>query len=112
MKYQLYYWPSIQGRGEFVRLALEEGGADYVDVARESGKGRGVPALLKFLNAKRIRHAPFAPPFLQAGRLVMDLKAAGYRLLDPPSEANGKAPRGRKPTSWEAPSEPATEPAA
>ena len=34
MRYQLYYWPEIQGRGEFVRLALEEAGADYVDVAR------------------------------------------------------------------------------
>jgi len=34
MRYELYYWPEIQGRGEFVRLALEEGGADYVDVAR------------------------------------------------------------------------------
>ena len=42
MRYELYYWPAIQGRGEFVRLALEEAGADYVDVARR-GK-RGVPA--------------------------------------------------------------------
>ena len=38
MRYELYYWPGIQGRGEFVRLALEEAGADYVDVAR-SRKG-------------------------------------------------------------------------
>ncbi len=37
MRYELYYWPSIQGRGEFVRLALEEAGADYVDVARRPG---------------------------------------------------------------------------
>ena len=34
MRYELYYWPGIQGRGEYVRLALEEAGADYVDVAR------------------------------------------------------------------------------
>jgi len=33
MAYELYYWPGIQGRGEFVRLALEEAGADYIDVA-------------------------------------------------------------------------------
>ena len=39
MPYELFYWPSIQGRGEFVRLALEEAGADYVDVARETGPG-------------------------------------------------------------------------
>ena len=43
MRYELYYWPTIQGRGEFVRLALEEAGADYVDVARAPGKGGGVP---------------------------------------------------------------------
>src|SRR5262245_3553457 len=37
MRYELYYWPEIQGRGEYIRLALEEGGADYVDVGRERG---------------------------------------------------------------------------
>lgn len=37
MHYQLYYWPMIQGRGEYVRLALEDAGAGYTDVAR--GKG-------------------------------------------------------------------------
>ncbi len=42
MRYELYYWPTIQGRGEFVRLALEEGGAHYVDVARLSGRGQGL----------------------------------------------------------------------
>ena len=42
MAYELFYWPGIQGRGEFVRLALEEAGAPYVDVARERGQGRGV----------------------------------------------------------------------
>ena len=42
MPYELYYWPGIQGRGEFVRLALEAAGAPYVDVARERGAGRGV----------------------------------------------------------------------
>ena len=50
MQYQLYYWPTIQGRGEFVRLALEEAGADYVDVARRSGRGLGVAALTRFLD--------------------------------------------------------------
>jgi len=39
MRYELYYWPTIQGRGEFVRLALEEAGADYVDVARKGKAG-------------------------------------------------------------------------
>jgi glutathione S-transferase len=71
MTYRLFYWPEIQGRGEFVRLALEEAGADYVDVARQAGKGLGVKALLRFLNGRNITHPPFAPPFLQAGRLVI-----------------------------------------
>lgn len=71
MTYRLFYWPEIQGRGEFVRLALEEAGADYEDVARKSGKGFGVAALMRFLNGRGLRHPPFAPPFLQSGRLVI-----------------------------------------
>jgi glutathione S-transferase len=70
MRYELYYWPTIQGRGEFVRLALEEAGADYVDVARRGGK-RGVPAMMKFIEGGRSARPPFAPPFLKAGKLVI-----------------------------------------
>ena len=56
MRYELYYWPSIQGRGEFVRLALEEGGASYVDVAREpESAGGGVPALIGMLESATLR---------------------------------------------------------
>jgi glutathione S-transferase len=69
MKYELYYWPSIQGRGEFVRLALEEAGADYVDVARRGG--RGMQALLNLLESRRVGRPPFAPPFLKAGKLLI-----------------------------------------
>jgi glutathione S-transferase len=69
MRYELYYWPSIQGRGEFVRLALEEADADYEDVARLAQ--RGVPALMRFLEGKSDGHLPFAPPFLKAGKLVI-----------------------------------------
>jgi hypothetical protein len=29
MAYRLFYWPEIQGRGEFVRLALEEAGKPW-----------------------------------------------------------------------------------
>src|SRR5262245_31612864 len=67
MRYQLYYWPEIQGRGEFVRLALEEAGADYVDVARE----RGSSAIEAMLGRRREAHPPYAPPFLKAGKLVI-----------------------------------------
>jgi glutathione S-transferase len=70
MRYELYYWPTIQGRGEFVRLALEEAGADYVDVARRSGK-RGVPAMLKLIDGRRVPRPPYAPPFLRAGKLII-----------------------------------------
>jgi hypothetical protein len=59
MRYELYYWPTIQGRGEFVRLALEEAGADYVDVARR-GKG-GVPSTDSALNTRRSRRRSCAP---------------------------------------------------
>ncbi|MEJ2646765.1 MAG: glutathione S-transferase, partial [Gammaproteobacteria bacterium] len=68
MRYELFYWPSIQGRGEYVRLALEEAGADYVDVARERGRGMGVGAMMKLMEGKGLTRAPFAPPFLRAGK--------------------------------------------
>jgi hypothetical protein len=51
MVYELFYWPSIQGRGEFVRLALEAAGAEYVDVARESGRGLGVEVMIRLMIA-------------------------------------------------------------
>lgn len=72
MRYELFYWPTIQGRGEFVRLTLEQAPADYIDVARGSEKsGRGVPALIRWLENQDIERAPFAPPFLKAGKLVI-----------------------------------------
>jgi len=92
VRYELYYWPTIQGRGEFVRLALEEAGADYVDVARRRGK-RGMPAMMKFIEGPRANRPPFAPPFLKAGKLVIGQTAnilfyLGARLgLAPRDEA-------------------------
>jgi glutathione S-transferase len=71
MRYELYYWPEIQGRGEFVRLALEEAGADYVDVAREPKSKGGMPAMLKLLDGSSVVYPPFAPPFLKAGKLLI-----------------------------------------
>jgi glutathione S-transferase len=67
MRYELYYWPGIQGRGEYVRLALEEAGADYADVARGE---RGMAAMMRMMEA-RTATPPFAPPFLKAGKLVI-----------------------------------------
>jgi glutathione S-transferase len=71
MIYELYYWPTIQGRGEFIRLALEDCGAAYVDVARQTKKRSGIKALLRLLDGKGIACKPFAPPFLKAGKLVI-----------------------------------------
>jgi glutathione S-transferase len=68
MRYELYYWPQIQGRGEFARLALEEADADYVDVAR---RGSGSDKMLALMRGTRLDHRPFAPPFLRAGKVVI-----------------------------------------
>lgn len=93
MRYQLYYWPSIQGRGEFVRLALEEAGADYIDVARESGRGMGVAAMMRLIEDDDVPRPPYAPPFLKAGDLLIAQTAnillyLGTRLgLAPKAEA-------------------------
>jgi glutathione S-transferase len=75
MAYELYYWPEIQGRGEFVRLALEDAGAAYIDVARQPAKGGGVPAMMALLDGKLVTHPPFAPPFLRSGKLLIGQSA-------------------------------------
>jgi glutathione S-transferase len=84
MRYELYYWPSIQGRGEFVRLALEEAGADYVDVARRPARsGMGVPALMRLLDDAALERPPFAPPILKAGRQLIAQTANILLFLGP-----------------------------
>ena len=96
MRYELYYWPTIQGRGEFVRLALEDGGADYIDVARlPEGSGGGTPALLRMLDDPATGHPSFAPPFLKAGRRLIGQTAnillfLGPRLGLAPRDASGQ----------------------
>jgi glutathione S-transferase len=97
MSYELYYWPSIQGRGEFVRLALEEAGASYVDVARKSGKTGGVPAMMRFLDGTRVKHPPFAPPFLKAGDLLIGQTANILLYL---GSRHGLAPRSEAGRLW------------
>jgi len=84
MRYELYYWPGIQGRGEFVRLALEEAQADYVDVARASeSEGFGMPALMRLLEGDDVRCPPFAPPFLKAGDQLIGQTANILLFLGP-----------------------------
>jgi len=96
MIYELYYWPTAQGRGEFVRLALEEGGAQYVDVARRSGKGAGIAAMMRIL-AGRVEKPPFAPPILKAGRFLIGQTANILQFLGP---RHGLAPRAEAGRLW------------
>jgi len=90
--YELYYWPSIQGRGEFVRLALEEAGADYVDVARRDG---GIDLLMAALEVGD--HPAFAPPFLKAGEQTIGQVANILLYL---GEQHGLAPRTEPGRLW------------
>ena len=80
MRYELHYWPDIQGRGEFIRLALEDAGADYVDVAR---RPRGAATLERLLRSRSVARAPFAAPFLRAGKQVIGQTANILLFLGP-----------------------------
>jgi glutathione S-transferase len=93
MKYELYYWPEIQGRGEYVRLALEEADAAYVDVARAAG---GMAAMMRMMEASS-GTPPFAPPFLKAGKLVIGQTA---NILFYLGGRHGLAPKAEGARLW------------
>jgi glutathione S-transferase len=93
MRYELYYWPSIQGRGEYVRLALEETGADYDDIARRE---RGMARMMKMMEA-RDGTPPFAAPFLKAGKLVIAQTANILLYL---GSRHGLAPKAEAGKLW------------
>ena len=98
MIYELYYWPGIQGRGEFVRLALEQAGAEYRDIALvPEEEGGGVAALVKFLDGADVAHPPFAPPFLKAGRMLIGQTANILLYLGP---RLGLVPRDQSGRVW------------
>src|SRR5438309_104066 len=69
---ELHYWPTIQGRGEFVRLLLEEAGAEYVDGARRKG---GIAAMMRFLDGEQRGALPFAAPFVKVDGAVVSQTA-------------------------------------
>jgi glutathione S-transferase len=92
MAYELYYWPSIQGRGEFVRLALEEAGAAYRDVARSD-----LAAMRRFIEEQGGERPPFAPPFLKAGKLLVGQTANILLFL---GERHGLAPKSAAGRLW------------
>lgn len=96
MPYELHYWPGIQGRGEFIRLALEAVGAPYVDVARgDDSQGRGLPAMLHFLEDESVARPPFAAPFLVDGNKVIGQTAAILLYLGPRLGLVGKTEADR-----------------
>jgi glutathione S-transferase len=92
MAYEFFYWPEIQGRGEFVRLALEDAGADYIDVARGlESEGRGVPAMLALMRGEGTSHIPF----LRDGDVIVSHTAAillylGGRIGLAPTDEDGR----------------------
>jgi len=92
MAYALYYWPNIQGRGEFVRLALEEAGVEYLDVARQK---KGMDALMAVMNGSAT--PPFAPPFLQAGALLIGQTSNILQFI---GAHHGLAPRAEAGRLW------------
>ncbi len=96
MSYELHYWPGIQGRGEFVRLALEAAGAVYVDVARgDAAAGQGLPALQRLMADPRQPHPPFAPPFLKDGALLIGQTATILQHLGPTLKLVGRSDAAR-----------------
>lgn len=98
MRYELYYWPDIQGRGEFVRLVLEDAQADYIDVMRQDSGQRGKAAqddMMKLLDGTRVARPPFAPPFLKAGSLLIGQTANILMYLGPRHNLAPKAESAR-----------------
>jgi glutathione S-transferase len=94
MTYELYYWPSIPGRGEFVRLTLEEAGAAYTDVTWHAG---GMDAMMRLLDPGTNDHAAFAPPFLKAGKQLIGQTANILLFL---GQRHGLAPKSETGRLW------------
>ncbi|MGJ0534663.1 glutathione S-transferase [Methylocystis sp.] len=94
MPYEFYYWPGIQGRGEFVRLALEEAGARYIDMAREPN---AEATLIAFLERTDLAHPSFAPPFLKDGQVLVGQTAAILLYL---GDRHGLAPKDPARRLW------------
>lgn len=95
--YRLFYWSSIQGRGEFIRLAFEEAAIPYLDVARlPAKKGGGDAAILQYMKGAHPGLRPFAPPFLVTSRTVVAQVANILAFLGPrlglvPRDSIGRA---------------------
>lgn len=95
--FKLFYWPGLQGRGEYVRLMFEDAGVDYVDVGRlPASKGGGVPAILRLLQGEEAGLLPFAPPVVHDGtrwiaQVANILRVLGPRLGLAPRDEDGQS---------------------
>jgi glutathione S-transferase len=82
--YELLYWPGLQGRGEFVRLAFEDAGVPYDDVGRREGsEGGGIAAIVRLLEEPGPWLTPFGPPALRHGKLLVAHTAAILQWVAP-----------------------------
>jgi glutathione S-transferase len=98
MRYELYYWPGLQGRGEFVRLAFEEAGVPYRDVALvPERQGGGARAVMRLLDDPAQKRPPFAPPYLKLGTRLIGQTANILHAMGP---ALGLAPRAEVDRAW------------
>ncbi|HET9595384.1 MAG TPA: glutathione S-transferase [Anaeromyxobacteraceae bacterium] len=82
--YELVYWPGLQGRGEFVRLAFEAAGVPYLDLAQvPESRGGGSRAVLALQRSRGPALPPLGPPALRCGRFVIPQTAAILHWLGP-----------------------------
>lgn len=95
--YELYYWPGLQGRGEFVRLALEEAGVAYRDIAKTGSESEASGTIVTLLGDPGLTTLPFAPPFLKHGRRIIGQTAAILLYL---GDRHGLAPKAEAGRLW------------
>lgn len=70
--YDLYYWPGIPGRGEYIRLALEAASASYTDHANDAKSPESVLAFIDpTYDSEGSQLPPFAPPILKHGEILL-----------------------------------------
>ena len=95
--YELHYWPGLQGRGEFVRLVLEEAGVPYRDVAKEGSERDASRIIAAGLGDQQVATPPFAPPFLKHGKRIIGQTSAILLYL---GDRHGLAPKSETGRLW------------
>ncbi len=96
MTFELFYWPGLQGRGEFVRLAFEATGTPYVEIVQGNGPGQGMDGLLHAMDDPVCMDPPYAPPFLRVGDELIGQTANILAYLGPLLGLVGESPRARR----------------